>query len=1092
MSVKPTIHLYRGGTQSWMPSWTTSSPSAPEITDFLAGLRIKEAGNYAIDEYNLTLKNVTGEVVGVFTDTSRETHVRAKEYFKLVVDDGNVSKEFYGYFGSYDSRYTEKPPNTVTFRGKGLEIETTWRTISVDYNYSTTLMNASDALTHMYQYPDDAPDGSHPLEFILNISGTGLNEVVPESNFARQHPNIFKATAIILQRQGYEQKLVVNVNGSKILEMFPTGVDYHSPNISFVAKGVEDLANNAVRIRSAIDYDDLANIMGVWAQKITRIPVVNDEWTDDPFNNWNDSAWNTSDASFPALLNFSVRLQTFPSPTLMGGFVSSKAVYVGNWVTTDGPINMTVGVTLQFPSYSQSSNLQFDELKATKLRFQLGIPYIMDYPFGPLEVYILLRDGSGNVIRNVRVVKGLFGRLVPGGPNRCLVTTPDAFAWFDVNVNQSTRAVNASKEDDGTVWDWYNVVGINFSFDDVKSISWFANGNTSYLRFYVDHPRLDVNFEVNPREQTSLLPLAVSQNSIDLYQRRFKPLEDNRVLSIADALAYQSSELVKYDKPVKRLSWRTTDALHAEQGRLVTVDCPVYGLNANANTHVWRVLQVQHDWQHGSPWFTSPDIVWPASPGSPSQSLRQLRLTSLDPEEQLAALLEDLRDRVDTLPRGEAGAGVGYMKVTTGTPSGGTIIQSGQITSSDLAQNIIDVSKVDFIGDTIGKIPKLITGGVFDNLRISESSILQHEAAINHDALTNFVIAEHLSLPNTIPNVLNAHGLTEHVLGTTVPHDALANLTERNWTNIVLDTAKAVEWDAIFSSKAFAKIKALLSNVLSIGSNKDILDAITVTGRLTLPGQGAGAGLLIGGDIPIYRIGPTMLNIGNAAYNIGIECAAQRIQIGNRASAWDVVLQRGTANRLDLASGDSFNIVSGSMLAGAVEILNPSRHLKNIAQWVGDLLFDSARVIRNVLDFRAHSTWEGFYFLDSAGNSRIKLGNLNNLDLMVFGPVATDKGWLGNATYRFWAGYAHDDWHILSPDFTSETDFKKEVRQRIKHHWKKDSFTGNLEDHGIGCGGLALATGNLILQQQAEQEAQRLKIEELERRIKALEPAQKR
>jgi len=45
-----------------------------------------------------------------------------------------------------------------------------------------------------------------------------------------------------------------------------------------------------------------------------------------------------------------------------------------------------------------------------------------------------------------------------------------------------------------------------------------------------------------------------------------------------------------------------------------------------------------------------------------------------------------------------------------------------------------------------------ITSGTFADARISESSVTQHEAAINHDALNNFVANEHIDWTSTTSN----------------------------------------------------------------------------------------------------------------------------------------------------------------------------------------------------------------------------------------------------------------------------------------------------------------------------------------------------
>ena len=76
-------------------------------------------------------------------------------------------------------------------------------------------------------------------------------------------------------------------------------------------------------------------------------------------------------------------------------------------------------------------------------------------------------------------------------------------------------------------------------------------------------------------------------------------------------------------------------------------------------------------------------------------------------------------------------------------------------------------------------------------------------------------------------------------------------------------------------------------------------------GRLSLPVTGSGAGLMLGGDAQIFR---------------------------------------GSADRVDLASGDSFNIVSGSLQVNGTSVLTSARALQNIA---GLTLDDATNIVLN-------------------------------------------------------------------------------------------------------------------------------------------------
>jgi len=65
--------------------------------------------------------------------------------------------------------------------------------------------------------------------------------------------------------------------------------------------------------------------------------------------------------------------------------------------------------------------------------------------------------------------------------------------------------------------------------------------------------------------------------------------------------------------------------------------------------------------------------------------------------------------------------------------------------------------------------------------------------------------------------------------------------------------------------------------------------------------------------------------------NPSVRLSGNSIQLGaGGATALDVQLTRGAANRLDLASGDSFNIVSGDLLFAATIVINSSRNVVGV------------------------------------------------------------------------------------------------------------------------------------------------------------------
>jgi len=99
---------------------------------------------------------------------------------------------------------------------------------------------------------------------------------------------------------------------------------------------------------------------------------------------------------------------------------------------------------------------------------------------------------------------------------------------------------------------------------------------------------------------------------------------------------------------------------------------------------------------------------------------------------------------------------------------------------------------------------------------------------------------------------------------------------------------------------------------------------ITAAGQIQAPITGVSGGIMIGGDFQIYRLDanfgytPNTFQVGGAfqadttAYFPATSGAGSGLVIGG-----DTNLYRGAANRLDLASGDSFSVVSGGVGIGA-------------------------------------------------------------------------------------------------------------------------------------------------------------------------------
>ncbi len=123
---------------------------------------------------------------------------------------------------------------------------------------------------------------------------------------------------------------------------------------------------------------------------------------------------------------------------------------------------------------------------------------------------------------------------------------------------------------------------------------------------------------------------------------------------------------------------------------------------------------------------------------------------------------------------------------------------------------------------------------------------------------------------------------------------------------------------------------------VAINDNTDITGDTTITGNLNISKYATVAASLAVGYNSVAP-GP-----GNAGFSgnvgIGTSTPTHRLELGAGTTAaqginfgTDVDLYRGAANRLDIGTGDDFNIVSGALAFGGTTVINSSRQLNNIA-----------------------------------------------------------------------------------------------------------------------------------------------------------------
>jgi hypothetical protein len=120
---------------------------------------------------------------------------------------------------------------------------------------------------------------------------------------------------------------------------------------------------------------------------------------------------------------------------------------------------------------------------------------------------------------------------------------------------------------------------------------------------------------------------------------------------------------------------------------------------------------------------------------------------------------------------GSAQAGSSYIVSTGGTVDSVVFTQNDRIiaitdnaSTTTFAANWFKADYTDQVLSVAGKTGTVtlaagdIASGTFDDARIAESNVTQHEAAIDHDALTNFVANEHIN--HTGVTLTAGNGLT--------------------------------------------------------------------------------------------------------------------------------------------------------------------------------------------------------------------------------------------------------------------------------------------------------------------------------------------
>lgn len=666
----PEIKIYRGDGLSWPPTWT-------EETNFLRALRVREAGNYGVTALDITMKNVSAGMRGTFTNSLFGQYLDATDYLKLSIDDGVNSKVFYGRWGSWEAQYTATPPTEVTYKGKDLREETVWRGISMDFagDDITTQMAASKAITYMFTNPDDAATGANPLTFVLSMSSDGaknLNSVDPKSNYANQHPTIFKAYTEMLQDAGYEHEFCVGTNNSKVIAMWPAGQTYWTVG-GFYVCSTNNVSNNVADLQYLVNYDDIANVIGVFGNKIERYQKIVDEWTEDATG---DSAWSNIN---PLGGNFSCTVLVgepgTPIAQIPSGLESTRIVTVWReFEVFPNATNMTVGCTISFPAYSEATRLTLTKKNAVNIRFKVSTFYPYPPPNHPKSAYdmklmVQLKDNVGNVIENVDVVESIIPTYLVEGGNIAKATAYYVFNWQDIDINGNARAADGIATTETPGYPWYFRNGTNFSWDDIASITFYANAPTvHWLGFFLDMIEITADIPISPRESPTW-SLIDDPASISLYGRRYKPYADNRLKSTADVAAAAADELDKYDIPVRRMRIKVVPQLAAKIGHLCLLESPIYDITPANSNQIWRLLQSEFSWRAGSQLEHTMELIYPATPSSPSQDILALKKRSMDRMEALSAVIEELYDKVKNYPTtGTTVAGGGINEIVNNPP----------------------------------------------------------------------------------------------------------------------------------------------------------------------------------------------------------------------------------------------------------------------------------------------------------------------------------------------------------------------------------------------------------------------------------------
>ena len=116
-------------------------------------------------------------------------------------------------------------------------------------------------------------------------------------------------------------------------------------------------------------------------------------------------------------------------------------------------------------------------------------------------------------------------------------------------------------------------------------------------------------------------------------------------------------------------------------------------------------------------------------------------------------------------------------------------------------------------------------------------------------------------------------------------------------------------------------------------SDAAVTNIMTAEGRLTLPTSGSGAGLLLGGDVLLFREAANLLTLGTSdrllmrftgdAIELRDAADVQQLRLRTNAASGggivfgsDILLERRAANALQLASGDNFELVLGNVKVG--------------------------------------------------------------------------------------------------------------------------------------------------------------------------------